>query len=334
MPVEAGHIQITEFSKEVFPQINWMMEDLFCKYGVSMPYFLLDFDFPDYSQRPDWVTYSPPDWYLPEWENYWPTFINQWPNWFEGTGFNFNLDWGPWGYWLSWFNELLGLLHDMADLPRLTLPDLSPASAAMLNDYVNNLYGSVTAEYSPLPGGGYYIRRGEGTNYTIAKSDYEDDPSYSGPSTYKDVVVTWRVDAIAITEDYLIRAYQSYAAFDTRNTMSVNSVKFVMEYVYVTLQDVTENPVLYIYKFDYGDAVDSEDWTGGELIKQREFTEEEDDSDEIEISINPSDVTRGGYSKFMFSLEKIVNLDYWTDPGVPGQADHTVTCTTLKLVIN
>lgn len=181
-------------------------------------------------------------------------------------------------------------------------------------------------------GGGYYIRRGEAASYALAKTDYEDDPSYSGPSALKDVSVIWRLDRTSTK--YIIRAYQSYATFDTRNAGSVNSAKFVMKNVTVGLQDVAENPILYIYKFDYGDAVDSGDWTGGELIKEREFTIEEDDSDEIEISINISDVTRGDYSKFMFSLEKIVNLDYWTDPGAPGQASHSIKCATLKLVIN
>jgi len=327
---EEGHIQITEFSKEIIPQINWMMEDLFCQYGVSIPWFMLDFDFPDYTQRPDWIVYSPPEWYSPEWKAYWPTWMTQWPDW----QFNFNLDWGKWGDWLPWFNELLGLLFDEANLPRETLPDLSPASISLLNDYVNILYGSVTAEYSPEPEGGYYIRRNEDwqDTYNLAKSDYEDNPYFSGPLAVKDVVVTWRVDVSV--SGYYIRAYQSYAAFDTRNAGAVNSAKFVMEDVDVGLIDVAENPILYIYKFDYGNEVDSGDWTGGELIKEREFTIEEDDSDEIEISINASDVTRGDYSKFMFSLEKIVNLDYWTDPGVPGQADHNVKCTTLKLVIN
>jgi len=145
MAVETGHFQITEFSKETIPQINWMMEDLFCQYGVAMPYFLLDFAFPDYFERPEWMTYTPPDWYLPEWKAYWPTYLNQWPNWIEGTSFDFNLDWGEWGYLLPWFNELLGLLFDEAGLPREMLTDLSPTSMTFLNDQISTLYQSVTA---------------------------------------------------------------------------------------------------------------------------------------------------------------------------------------------
>lgn len=163
---EEGHIQITEFNKEIIPKINWMMEDLFCQYGVSIPYFLLDFSFPDYSQRPEWVTGYRPEWYMPEW--YQAEWKNFWPTWFyqglpdQYSGYNWNLDWGEWGYYLPWLNELSGLLFDEANLPRETLPDLSPASISLLNDYVNMLYGSVTAEYSPESGGGllYTKRRG------------------------------------------------------------------------------------------------------------------------------------------------------------------------------
>jgi len=111
MAIESGHIQISEFSKETIPQINWMLEDLFCRYGVNMPYFCLDYAFPDYSERPDWV-----------------------------SGYNFNLDWGEWGYWLTWFNNLLGLLFDTAKLPRWQMPDFSPGSWAMFNDYISELY--------------------------------------------------------------------------------------------------------------------------------------------------------------------------------------------------
>jgi len=118
MATEPGHIQISEFSRDVIPQINWMMEDLFCRYGVSIPYFCLDYDFPDYSQRPDWA-----------------------------SGYNFNLDWGPWGYWLPWFNELLGLLWDEAHLPRLTLADLSLPSVTMFNDYTEILYDNLQRHY-------------------------------------------------------------------------------------------------------------------------------------------------------------------------------------------
>ena len=80
MPVEAGHIQLTEYSKEVIPKLNYMMEDLFCRYSISIPYYLLDFSFPDYQLDADWPAPYSPEWlalYRPSMPP-WPEFL--WPN--------------------------------------------------------------------------------------------------------------------------------------------------------------------------------------------------------------------------------------------------------------
>lgn len=170
MPVEAGHIQLTEYRKTTIPYLNWMFEDLFCRYDVSIPYYLLDFSFPDYPLIAEWpAPYSPewlelyrpslppwpemPWWNIPEmvWpEMKWPEWPKlQWPDWFSGTGFDwvadfngfsFNTDWGKAGYDLTWLNELLGLLFDLADIPRWQMPDFSKKSIATLNDYITMLY--------------------------------------------------------------------------------------------------------------------------------------------------------------------------------------------------
>lgn len=332
MAVETGHVQLTEFSREVIPQINWMFEDLFCQYGVAMPYFLLDFDFPDYSDRPEWVTGYVPDWYLPEWKAYWPTFLNQWPNWFEGTGFNFNLDWGEWGYYLPWLNELLGLLFDEAGQPREMLPDLSPASMALLSDYIDILYSGVTQEITMEEGDNEIKRTGTGASYNAAKTDYEDDPAwvvYEQLST--ELSTFWGVyrSGSGSTNIY---GYQSYLSFDTQDVSRVSSAKIVLLDVDVHLDNVTEDPILYIYKFDY-ETLDSGDWTGGELVAEREFTMDDDEAEEIEIDIDADDVTKGDYSKYMFTLKKIADTEYWSDPGAPGQKLHRVYANTVKLVI-
>lgn len=156
MGVEASHIQITEINKETLPYINWMIEDLFCRYGVSMPYFLLDFEFPDYSARPDIVKpYEPqyPEIYksewapmpFPDWQTKpWPEWVpSTWPDWLPITGYGFNME-GD--YFLTWFNELLGLLFDTAGLPRWSMPDYSPESINMLNGQIGTLYESVIEE--------------------------------------------------------------------------------------------------------------------------------------------------------------------------------------------
>jgi len=181
MPVEAGHIQLLEYNKEVIPEINWMLEDLFCRYGLSIPYYLLDFSFPDYQIRAEWPAPYSPEWLelyrpsLPPWpempwwnipgmawpEMKWPGFMPkwpdfQWPDWFSGTGldwasnfngFNFGFNggnWGKWGYNLTWLNELLGLLFDEADIPRWQMPDFSKKSIAILNDYITMLYDGIS----------------------------------------------------------------------------------------------------------------------------------------------------------------------------------------------
>jgi len=117
---EDGHVQLLEFSKETIPQLNEMMEDLFCQYGVNIPWFLLDFEFPDYSQRPDWV-----------------------------SGYQFNLKWEPWTYtWLPWLNYLLGILFDEAHLPRWQMPDLSLESWNLFNEYISILYDNLQVHYA------------------------------------------------------------------------------------------------------------------------------------------------------------------------------------------
>lgn len=117
MAQEPSHVQLLEFKKENIPYMNWMFEDLFCMYGTNIPFFLLDFEFPDYSDRPEWPT--------------------------EFTGWNFNLELGPWDHWLVWFNELLGFLFDEAHLPRWQMPDFSDASWSMFNDYIASLYDNI-----------------------------------------------------------------------------------------------------------------------------------------------------------------------------------------------
>ncbi len=131
MPVEAGHIQLTEYSKEVIPKLNYMLEDLFCRYSVSIPYYILDFSFPDYPLDAEWpapftpvwlALYRPslppwpehlfpdiPGWQLPEmklpkWPDIqWPVLPEMaWPEWPDWP----NLELPEWEwlkfYWPDW----------------------------------------------------------------------------------------------------------------------------------------------------------------------------------------------------------------------------------------
>lgn len=101
MALEPGHLQLLEFNKEVIPEINWMLDDLFCRYGVNIPYFILDFGFDD----------AP-----------------------------FGLEWGRWEDYTFQFNELMGLLFEQANLPGWEFPDWSMYSFMFWRDMMNVLY--------------------------------------------------------------------------------------------------------------------------------------------------------------------------------------------------
>ena len=116
MPVEAGHIQLTEYSKEVIPKLNYMMEDLFCKYSISIPYYLLDFSFPDYQLDADWPAPYSPEWLalyrpsLPPWPEFlWPNIPDwklpemKWPSW-RGIQWPVlpEMAWPEWPDWPNW----------------------------------------------------------------------------------------------------------------------------------------------------------------------------------------------------------------------------------------
>jgi len=375
---EAGHVQITEFSKEVIPMINWQMEDLFCQYGVAMPYFMLDFDFPDYFQRPDWV-----------------------------SGYNFNLDWGPWGYWLVWFNELLGFLFDEAHLPRWQMPDMSEWSWAMFNDYMSELYDNmqrhyvygqsgtftkdeviegetsgITGWYKWKDGDGYIhvakkrdaagepvvdfeeekivgqtsgayawtyedywqdytLSRVAGNNvicrhsdypytettYEEAQANYEDDPTWEIETKGDDLYVRWGASQPYIY--YTIWVRNTYISFNTTSISEVQTAQIFLDYVTCPGLD-SGSPILYIYKHDFGDTLESGDWTGGTLIAQRTFTTA-DNLQDVTIDIDPADVTPGGYSRYRFAWKRTVDFDYFAEEDLPAQDLLAADYVKLKL---
>lgn len=114
MAQEPAHVELLEFKQENIQYMNWMFEDLFCLYGTNIPYFLLEFEFPQYPRIP-----------------------------YGFSGYDFNIEWGPWGYWLPWFNYLLGFLFDEAHLPQWQMPDFSDASWDEFNRNITILYDNV-----------------------------------------------------------------------------------------------------------------------------------------------------------------------------------------------
>lgn len=61
------------------------------------------------------------------------------------------------------------------------------------------------------------------------------------------------------------------------------------------------NPVLTLYKYDYGDDVDVGDWAGGELLQTQEITA----TGLYNLSVSPDDVNIGGLTKLKLSLQQM-----------------------------
>ena len=331
MPEQPSHVQLTEITRETIPMLNWMIEDLFCVYGVNMPFFLLDFSFSDYSDRPDWITYTPPDWYLPEWKLQWPTYPTQWA-FPEFSGFNFNVQWGQWDYWLASFNELLGLLFDTAELPRWQMPDLSPASIDMLNTQISALYDDAGfTEISAEDEDNYLPRIGWGSTYAAAKTDYTDDPTWYAPvNSSNDLITQWYVSYTSSPDEYGVIAVQNFLKFDTSAWSGIFDAKFKISGMTITQAGWTENPILQIYEYNYNEPFGSGDWTGGTKIAEQELTA---GSTSAEIIIDSTKVNVGGDSKYRFILKAITDENFF--PTAPnGISDYLwVIATDVKLAV-
>jgi len=367
MATEPGHIQITEFNKEVIPQVNWMMEDLFCRYGVSIPWFLLDFDFPDYSQRPNWC-----------------------------TGYNFNLDWGKWGYYLSWFNEWLGFLFDEANLPRLTLPDLSLDSVSWFNDYVNMLYdeiynqsiygqsgtfvvcedvvgetSEVTCHIKVVENGtlrlinctgnmtdekivgqtsgayawtyedyeqeftcivpdphqviGYAIVDSVWNEWILAWEEWFSNPSYE-TGTGTTARIGWRGTLIS-GDRYKISLYKHYFSFDTSSASGFMTAKLKVN----LLQHITygRDVILRVYKQDWGDDIDIDDWTGGTLVGTLSLPDGTETGWK-EVTLDSSAVTLGGNTKLRIASDQVETIESTPDHSLFVNFEKT----TMKLILS
>lgn len=348
MSNEAGHIYITELTKEVLPHLNWMLEDLFCQYGVNIPYFILDWDFPDYSQRPDWCS---------------------------GYIGNFDPYESSWAYWLYWFNELLGLLRDEAHLPRFTLPDLSSASWNFFNDNITETYDNVqrhevwgqsgsftkdevvegqtsgvTGFYKWTDGDGYlHICKLSG-NFEDEKIVGQDSGAFA--YTYEDYVYYNTYSYSPVDPDQVRRVgrvddiyyctaawpeYQDNPTYDTHYWIGKGIVglycscgggyctaqapKYYLSFdtsgadanpssaklrLYITWSGYVDgiDMVLRAYQQDWGDTLDTGDWSGGTFENEITVTTSDEDIGWVEISVDTSRVNIGGSSKYKLNLKE------------------------------
>lgn len=212
MPVEAGHVQVTEFTKESIPQINWMLEDLFCKYGISMPYFLLEFDFADYNERQNYLT-----WFnellgllfdeagLPRWQM--PDF--SFPSIYMFNNYIFDLyDWTGW-----------------TEISRESGNNVIFRTGRSATSYDD---AKTDYEDDPL----YPI--GEYTDYDGNLGWY----NYRGTS--------------GTPSEYQVIGSNTYLTFDTSGISSLTGAKLLFSGAEVQLFGVSEIPIIYIYEQDYG----------------------------------------------------------------------------------
>ena len=480
MATEAGHIQLLEYRKTTIPYLNWMFEDIFCLYGVSIPYYLLDFSFPDYQIEADWPAPYSPEWLelykpgiptwpelpglyeatpLPPYDIQWPSLYGvpwpqiQWPSWFQlpGTewpewqklpwvdwpklpelprlelppwpemelpewerlelewpewdwpewelaesektrwrgrrgkrrewpvpwwpfkpefqrtwpyetewrgitwpsdfgskpewqrtwpyktewrgitwlnGFGFNIDQGEFGYNLPWFNELLGLLFDEADLPRIALPDLSPQSMAMLNTEITALYEAVvtSADYtfnSQTKDGQLGKIDDRVTNGSWNQSWTEMEADTPSVADYTTIAVgMWGFYAKATTipppdnEYWGATKERGYLSFDTSSltgkTITVATLKIYIAGV-ANLDDYETDRTVNLYSLAWG-TLDATDWSVGTL--QETFLESALSAGAY-YTITLTDtsiINKTGETQFQFAFKADVDGDTLTDP--------------------
>ena len=498
MAVEAGHIQLYEYRKTTIPYLNYMFEDLFCRYGVSIPYYLLDFSFPDYQiiaewpapYTPEWLElYRPklppwpeipwwdipdwklpdmpwpglpwvdwprlpdmpwpdipdwPEWDIPEWERpefYWPEWdwpewgepepldkrkrrrrkklielitevyktkkisvgitlpkppieiilpkeikeiekeeiqketeekqileypgkpqwpLIQKPDWFEKTasdwppdsnGFNFNIDQGEFGYDLPKLNELLGLLFDEADLPRLALPDLSPQSIAILNDEITTMYEAVEPTsadytYNSQEKGGYLEKFGieEDSDWGAGDASWNDtwdEMKAATPDVYMNPTAAGiPVNTVLLYGNYTVSEYQgqykhkwratvgrAYMSFDTSNligkTITVVTLKIYIERIFPTggMEDYETTRTINVYTKNWG-TLGAGDWNGGTLVATFEETDLTADEYYTITLTDTSTISKTGETQFEIACKADIDNDTITDPQDLGDGGH------------
>lgn len=101
---------------------------------------------------------------------------------------------------------------------------------------------------------------------------------------------------------------KAFAKFDTQPADASPTSALISLYLDANNIVGGETVEFRIYEQDFGDEVDTGDWTGGDLIATREFGSQSVDPREerYEISIPVENVNIGGYSKYKFTL-KIVD---------------------------
>jgi len=151
---------------------------------------------------------------------------------------------------------------------------------------------------------------GAGGTYAEAKTDYEDDPNYA---SFEQHYLNWYARNVADT--FRIEGRQLFNYYDTSDLVYVDSAIIKLYFNDIDLENTTVDPILRIYKYDYGDAVDEDDYSGGTLIATRTFTTADEDT-WVEMSISADDVTVEGTSKYRFALGAMEDLDYFSEPDI------------------
>lgn len=173
-------------------------------------------------------------------------------------------------------------------------------------------------------------RCGAGGTYAEAKTDYEDAPTYA---SFEDRHLNWYAKYGA--DVFGIEGKQLFNYYDTSDIVYVESALIKFYFSSIVLENTTTNPILRIYKYDYGDAVDEDDYSGGTLIATRTFTTA-DEGTWVEMAISADDVTVEGESHYRFALGAMEDLDYFPEP-TDGQTIQQymrlLSSSTIRLVV-
>ena len=147
-----------------------------------------------------------------------------------------------------------------------------------------------------------------GGTYTQAKTLYEDSPNYT---TYEQHYLNWYAKYTG--DIFGIEGRQLFNYYNTSDLVYVESAIIKVYATDVDLENTTVDSILRIYKYDYGDAVDENDYRGRTLIATRTFTSA-DVNTSVEMAISADDVTVGGESHYRFALGAMEDLSYFPQP--------------------
>lgn len=154
--------------------------------------------------------------------------------------------------------------------------------------------------------------------------DYTNDPTYR---TYKWFGVGKHIIGRYYTYTYppgcgglgyFMRGDKAYVTFDTSGAAANPSSALIRFYLWVVDFDDPVEPTIKLYSQDWGDAVDTGDWTSTESLESTQVVSESDVESYIDMAVSTDSLNIGGDSKYKFSLQCIEDRSIPTDSNKSG----------------